>query len=92
MNKTYSKQNQHVCFSGFSSQTRRPVYKLITGLWIFFGLAWLATVITLLQEAFTGVMDKAQQSVNKNKVELQDKYPIFLIRFMYNMMVRNYDF
>ena len=69
-----SNQHGHV-FTGFS-QTRRPVYKLLTGLWILFGLAWLATLITLLQEAFTNVMDKAEQSVKKKKVELQDKYVI----------------
>ena len=48
------------------TQTYHSLYRLVTGLWIVLGLAWLSTVISLVQDVVQNLVKKVDQRVAKH--------------------------
>jgi hypothetical protein len=52
----------------------RSVYRIMVGVWIFVGLAWLAGVITFFQEIFMNLLQKAQTNMDGKNVRFLQEY------------------
>ena len=73
-------------FTGLEDTDRnRSFYRVMVGLWIFVGLAWVAGVISFVQELFMTLVQRAQMNLEKHNVseiyaEKKIKNPLIILK------------
>lgn len=64
-----------------SESDARPFYRLSVCIWLFIGLAWLATIMGLIQEMMESLVSKASERAAD--VELVKKASLIYISYHY---------
>ena len=66
-------QTLNFTFPGQGSSYNRALYKILTMVWMFCGLAWLATILNIADDFVKSLTTKVDADVDKSKKTDDDK-------------------